>query len=176
MIYACDCFQYFKGQSAEHSIESRWLIDHQKVGHYIGLSWVVSQGHVKRNNSYGGDRVPCEPVDLVGRGFQVADLQAYLLKHLVVYDIYRAPVVHQNPMYIIVGHHRSNDQGVAVGMIHVTSIIIAEGDVVILPLEVFYRPLVRVIDISDRSLLRFPSIVVSSPMFLQQNGVHQKWS
>ena len=69
-------------------------------------------------------------------------------------------------MYIIVGHHCNNDQGIVVGMMCATSITIAEGDVVILPLEVFYRPLVQVINISERPLLRFPGIVVLGPTCL----------
>ena len=66
-------------------------------------------------------------------------------------------------MHFIIGHHYSNDQGFAVRMMHAMSITIAEGDVVILPLEVFYRPLVQVVDISERPLLRFWSIAVSGP-------------
>ena len=46
------------------------------------------------------------------------------------------------------------------------NITIAEVDVVIFPLEVFYRPLVQIVDISEWPLSRFPGIVVSSPMRL----------
>ena len=66
----------------------------------------------------------------------------------------------------MIGHHCNNDQGVAVGMMHMMSIIITKGDVIILPLEVLCRPLVQVINISERSLLRFSGIAVSGPMCL----------
>ena len=69
-------------------------------------------------------------------------------------------------MYIIIGHHYINDQGITVGMMHATSITIAEGDVVILPLEVLCRPFVQVINISERPLLRFLGIAVLRPMCL----------
>ena len=39
-------------------------------------------------------------------------------------------------------------------MMHTMSITIAEGDVIILPLEVLNRLLVQVINISERPLLR----------------------
>ena len=57
-------------------------------------------------------------------------------------------------MHIVVSHHCKDDA---------TRIIIAVGDVVILPLEVFYRLLVQVVDIIERSLPRFPGIEVSVP-------------
>ena len=65
-------------------------------------------------------------------------------------------------VHIIVGHHCYNDQGVIVGMMYATSITIAEGDVIIVPLKVLYRLFVQVIDISERPL-RFLGVVVSGP-------------
>ena len=84
-------------------------------------------------------------------------------------------------MHIIVGHHHSNDQGVAVGMMHVTSITIAEGNSVILPLEVLSMPLIQVINISDRPLLRFPGVAVSgltclfSEVWSAKDGPYFAW-
>ena len=52
------------------------------------------------------------------------------------------------------------------GMIHATSITLAEGDVVIFLLEVLYRPLFQVIDISERPLLLFSGIAISGPTCL----------
>ena len=45
-------------------------------------------------------------------------------------------------MHVIVGHHCSDEQGVALGVMNEVSITIAKGDVVVFPVEVFYRPLV----------------------------------
>ena len=71
-------------------------------------------------------------------------------------------------MHIIVGHHCNDDQGIIVGVMNAMSITIAEGDVVVLPLEVFYRPLVQVVDISERLLPRFLGIAVSGPAGLSR--------
>ena len=69
-------------------------------------------------------------------------------------------------MYIIIGHHRSNDQGVAVGMMHTINITIAKDDVIIFSLEILYKPLVQVIDISEQPLLCFLVKAVLGPMCL----------
>ena len=45
-------------------------------------------------------------------------------------------------MHVIIGHYCSNDQGIAVRVMNEMSIIIAEDDVVVFPLEVFNRLLV----------------------------------
>ena len=66
-------------------------------------------------------------------------------------------------MHVVVGHHGSNDQGVAMGLMDEVSITIAEGDVIIVPLEVFCRPLVQVVDISERSFPCFPGVAILGP-------------
>ena len=69
-------------------------------------------------------------------------------------------------MYIIIVLNCSNDQSVAMRMMHTTSITIPEDDVAIFPLEVLYRPLVQVIDSSELPLPRFSGIAVSGPTCL----------
>ena len=64
-------------------------------------------------------------------------------------------------MQVVVGHHGSDDQGVAVGVMNEVNIIIAKGDVVVFPLEVFYRPPIQVVDISEQPLPCFLGIAVS---------------
>ena len=48
------------------------------------------------------------------------------------------------------------------GVMDEAYITISEGDVIIFPLEMFYRPLVQVVDISERPVPCFSGIVVSS--------------
>ena len=84
-------------------------------------------------------------------------------------------------MHIYVGHHCSDDQGVVVRVMNAMSITIAEGDVVFLSLEVFYRPLVQVVDISERPLPHFSSIAVfglallSSEMWFTKDSLDFSW-
>ena len=98
------------------------MVDHQEVDHYTGLSGIISHGYGKRNDSHRGDKVPCEPVDWVRRGFEVTDLQACLLKSLVVQDVHQAPIVYQDPVHFVVGHHCSNNQGITVRVIRCASL------------------------------------------------------
>ena len=66
-------------------------------------------------------------------------------------------------MHFVVGHHCSNDQGTAVEVMDEVSITISEGDVVVFPLEMFYWPLVQVVDISDQLVACFLGILVLGP-------------
>ena len=52
------------------------------------------------------------------------------------------------------------------GVIDEVCIIISKGDVIVFPLEMFCRPLVQVVDISERPILYFLDIAVLGPTSL----------
>ena len=52
------------------------------------------------------------------------------------------------------------------GVMNSMSITVTKGDAVALSLEVFYRLLIQVVNISERPLPRFPGIAVSCPTHL----------
>ena len=66
-------------------------------------------------------------------------------------------------MQVVVGPHGSDDLSVVMGVMDEVSITIATSDIIIFPLEVFYRPLVQVVDISEQPFPCFPGIAVSNP-------------
>ena len=67
-------------------------------------------------------------------------------------------------MHFVIGHHYSNDQGIAVGVMDKVCIVISKGDVIVFPLEIFCRRLVQVVDISEWPVPCFPSITVLGPV------------
>ena len=69
-------------------------------------------------------------------------------------------------MYIVVGHHRSNDQGIAVGVMDEVCLTIFEDDVVIFPLELSSWPLIQVMDISGQPISCFSDVAVLGPICL----------
>ena len=71
-------------------------------------------------------------------------------------------------MHVVVGHHCSNDEGLAVGVADKVSITINEANAIILLLEVFCRPLVQVVDINKWYFPCFPGVVVSGPTRLSR--------
>ena len=69
-------------------------------------------------------------------------------------------------MYVVIGHHCCNDQGVAMGVMDEVCITFSESDVVVFPLELLCRPLVQVVDIGERPILCLPIITVLRPTCL----------
>ena len=66
-------------------------------------------------------------------------------------------------MHIVVGHHRLDDQSVAVRVVDEVCITFFESNVVIFHLELLYRPLVHAVDIGEWPLFRLSDVSFLRP-------------
>ena len=66
-------------------------------------------------------------------------------------------------MYIFIGHHRRDDQSIAVGVVDEMCITFSEIDVVVLPFKLICRSLVHAVNIGERPLLRLPDVTLLCP-------------
>ena len=66
-------------------------------------------------------------------------------------------------MYVAVGHHRRVDQSIAVEGVEEVCITFFKNDVVVLPLELLCRPLVHIVNISERAPLCLPDVTFLCP-------------
>ena len=69
-------------------------------------------------------------------------------------------------MYVVVGHHCCDDQGVVIGVIDEVCITFFESDVVVLPLELLCRLLIHAVDIGERPILHLPDVTIWCPTCL----------
>ena len=120
-----------------------WLINHQKICHYVRFPGVFSSCEWKSDYSHRDNRISYKTVNRIGGGSEVDVPWTHPLEHLVVQDVNWAPVIHQYPVDIVVGHHCFNDQGVTMGVMDEVCIILFESDVIILPLVLLCRSLVH---------------------------------
>ena len=86
------------------------------------------------------------------------------MESLVVQDVDQTPIVHQYLVYVVVGHHRYDDQSVAVGVVDEVCITFSKNDVVIFSLKLLCRPLVHTVNIGERPLFRLSDITFLRPM------------
>ena len=52
-------------------------------------------------------------------------------------------------MYVVVGHHCCDDQGVAIGVMDEVCITFSESDIFVLPIELLYRLVIHTVDIGE---------------------------
>ena len=76
--------------------------------------------------------------------------------------MYRAPIIHQDYVYVVVGHHCCDDQSIAVGMVDEVCITFFESDVVF-SFELLCRSLVHTVYIGEQPLLRLPDVSFLRP-------------
>ena len=69
-------------------------------------------------------------------------------------------------MNVVVGHNRSNDQCLAMGVIDEVCITYSESEVIIFPFELLCRLLIHAVDIGERPILRLPDVTVLDPTCL----------
>ena len=80
--------------------------------------------------------------------------------------VYGAPVVDQNPVHIVVGHHGLDDQRIAMLVTNMACVLFTKGDRVCLTSELFGRlPAGRIGDWNRPFLGLFEVAVLGSPRF-----------
>ena len=66
-------------------------------------------------------------------------------------------------MYVVIGHHRCDDQSIAIGVVDEVCITFPESDVVVLSLKLLCRSLVHTVNIDERHLLHLPEVALLCP-------------